>query len=96
MKKLIIVTAAFVVLIGLGYLIYSIVIIPGSPCADLFDQITASSGEKIKAMREKGEAILRQDQIQNLSEQSDQITADLKTCCILFHDDKVPFDEFLK
>jgi len=96
MKKSIIVTTAFLVLIGLGYLIYSIMIVPGSPCADLFDQITVSSEEKIKVMRDKGEGVLGQDQIQKLSDQSDQITAELKTCCILFHDDKIPFDEFLK
>jgi hypothetical protein len=46
-------------------------------------------------LKDKGGAILGRGQIQKLSDQSDQITADLKTCCILFHDDKIAFEEFL-
>ena len=62
----------------------------------IFDQTAVSLEEKIKILTEKGSAILGPDQIQKLSDQSDQITADLKTCCILFHGDRIAFDEFLK
>jgi len=96
MKKFIIVTAAFLAFIGLGYLIYSKLILQSNPCASIFDQTTVSLEEKIKILTEKGSAILGPDQIQTLSDQSDQITADLKTCCILFHNDKTAFNEFLK
>jgi hypothetical protein len=96
MKKLIIAAAASLALIGLGYLIYSNLIVQSSPCASIFNQTTVSLEEKIKILREKGGALLGWDQIQKLSDQSDQIAADLKTCCILFHDDKIAFDEFLK
>ena len=96
MKKLIITAAASLALIGLGYLIYSNLVKQSSPCASIFDQTTVSLEEKIKILREKGGALLGRDQIQKLSDQSDQITADLKTCCILFHDDKIAFEEFLK
>jgi hypothetical protein len=96
MKKLIIVTAACLVLIGLGYLVYSKLILQTDPCARIFDQTTFSLAEKTKLLTEKGAAILGSDQIQTLSGQSEQITADLKTCCILFHDERITFDEFLK
>jgi len=96
MKKLIIVTAACLVLIGLGYLVYSKLISQTDPCARIFDQTTVSLAEKTKILTEKGDAILSPDQIQTLSGQSEQITADLKTCCILFHDERITFDEFLK
>ncbi len=96
MKKLIIATAGFLALIGLGYLIYSNLIVQSSPCASIFNQTTVSLEEKIKILREKGGALLGGDQIEKLSDQSDQIVAGLKTCCILFHDNKIAFDEFLK
>ena len=96
MKKIIIAAAAFLVVIGLGYLIYSNFVQKSNPCAGIFDQTTVSLEEKIRILGEKGDTLLGRDQIQKISEQSDQITADLKTCCILFHDDKIAFDEFLK
>ena len=95
MKKLIIVTAALLVFIGLGYLVYSNLMIQKSPCASIFEQTTVSLEKKINILKDKGGAILGRGQIQKLSDQSDQITANLKTCCILFHDDKIAFEEFL-
>ena len=96
MKKIVIAAAAFMVLIVLGYLIYSNLVQKSNPCASIFDQTTVNIEEKIKTLREKGADILARDQIQNVSDQAIQVTADLKTCCILFHDDKITFDEFLK
>jgi hypothetical protein len=95
MKKLIIISTVILVFIGFGYLIYSNLMIPSSPCASIFEQTTVSLEEKINTLKDKGGAILGMGQIQKLSDQSDRITADLKTCCILFHDDKIAFEEFL-
>jgi hypothetical protein len=95
MKKFIIVTAAILVVIGIGYLVYSKLMIQSNPCASIFEQTTVSLEKKIGILKDKGGAILGRGQIQKLSDQSDQITADLKTCCILFHDDKIAFEEFL-
>ncbi|MGD9134448.1 MAG: hypothetical protein PVF78_12410 [Desulfobacterales bacterium] len=96
MKKGIIATAAFLVLIGLGYLIYANWVLQSDPCASIFDQTSVRLEENTKILKEKGSDLLGRVQIQKLSDQADQITADLKTCCILFHDDKIAFDEFLK
>jgi hypothetical protein len=96
MKKIIIATAISIALIVAGYLIYANLVSKSNPCDSIFDQTTVSIEEKIKILREKGDAILGRDQIQKVSDQALQIKADLKTCCILFHDDKIAFEEFLK
>ncbi|MDX1707798.1 MAG: hypothetical protein R3274_04310, partial [Desulfobacterales bacterium] len=96
MKKSILVAAGFGVIIGLGYLLYSNLRAKPSPCAGLFDQTTVSLAEKINVIKKKESTFLDDDQVQQLLDQSEQLTADLKTCCILFHDDKIVFDEFLK
>jgi hypothetical protein len=96
MKKGVIAAAAFLVLIGVGYLIYANLILQSDPCASIFDQTSVSLQEKTKILREQDGDLLGRVQIQKLSDQAVQVTADLKTCCILFHDDKIAFDEFLK
>lgn len=96
MKKIIIAAVVALVLVGLGFFIYSRMISPRNPCASIFDQTTVSLEQKIKILTEKGGAVLGPNQIQTLSDQSDRIAADLKTCCILFHDDRIAFDEFVK
>ena len=96
MKKIIIATAALLVFIGVAYLVYSTMFLKSNPCASIFDQTTVSLEENIKTMSEKGGDIFGRDQIQTVSDQALQITADLKTCCILFHDDKIAFEEFVK
>jgi hypothetical protein len=96
MKKRIIVAGGIAVLIGLGYLLYLHFKPQPNPCASIFNQTTVSLEEKINLIKKRGRTFLDGDQFQKLLAQSEQITADLKTCCILFHDNKIGFDEFLK
>jgi hypothetical protein len=96
MKKIIIVTAALLAIIGLGYFVYSNLISRGNPCAKIFEQSVSSLKGKISTLKEKGELILGREEIQKLSDQSKQITGDLKTCCFLFNEDKIGFEEFVK
>ncbi|MGD8670736.1 MAG: hypothetical protein PVF31_11655 [Desulfobacterales bacterium] len=96
MKKRIIVAGGIVVLIGLSYLLYSHFKTKSNPCASIFNQTTVSLEKKINLIKKRGRTFLDDDQFQKLWAQSEQLTADLKTCCILFHDDKIIFDEFLK
>jgi hypothetical protein len=92
MKKIIIVTAALLAIIGLGYFVYSNLISRGNPCAKIFEQSVSSLKGKISTLKEKGELILGREEIQKLSSQSKQIAVDLKTCCFL----KIGFEEFVK
>ena len=96
MKKIIIVTAALLVVIGLGFFVYSNLISSGNPCANIFEQTVASLEGKISNLKDKGGLILSREEIQNLSKQSKQIAGDLKTCCFLFNEDKIDFEQFLK
>ena len=96
MKKIIIGTAALLVIIGLGYFVYSNLISRGNPCANIFEQTVTSLEGKIRSLKDKGELILDREEIQKLSDQSKQIAGDLKTCCFLFNEDKIDFEAFLK
>ena len=96
MKKFIILSAAFLVLVGVGYFIYSYWVSRSNPCADIFEQTVISLEGKINTLKEKGASVLDGEQINKLSDQSEQIAADLKTCCILFNENKIDFEAFLK
>ena len=50
----------------------------------------------MSSLKEKGGLILGREEIQKLSNQSKQIVGDLKTCCFLFNEEKIDFEEFLK
>ncbi|MGD9150467.1 MAG: hypothetical protein PVG40_09245 [Desulfobacterales bacterium] len=96
MKKRIIVAVGLVTLIALGFVTYFNLKAKPDPCASVFDQTTVSLTEKINILKKKGDTLIDGDQFQKLLVQAEQLTADLKTCCILFQDDKIVFDDFLK
>jgi hypothetical protein len=96
MKKFIILSAAFLILIGVGYGIYSYWASRSNPCADIFEHTLISFNGKIKTLKEKGGAVLTEELIKRLSDTSEQIAADLKTCCVLFNGNKIDFEAFLK
>lgn len=95
MKKIIILPAAFLILIGIGYFIYDW-ISRSNPCTDIFEQTVSGLEGKIIAVKEKGDPFLDQERIKRLSDQSEQIALDLKTCCILFNKKKIDFEAFVK
>lgn len=96
MKKIIILSATFLILIGVGYFIYSYRVSRSNPCSDIFEQTLISLKGKISTLKEKGESVLDGEQIKKVSDQSEQIAADLKACCILFNANKIDFEAFLK
>jgi hypothetical protein len=96
MKKIVIAAAALVVVIGIGYFVYSKLISRANPCANIFEQTVTSLEGKMSALKDKGGLILGREEIQKLSDQSKQIAGDLKTCCFLFNEDKIDFEAFLK
>lgn len=96
MKKTIIISTTILVVMLLGYFAYQNLLSSGNPCARIFEQMTISLEEKINIIKQNGDVILGRDQLHKLSNQSEQIATDLKTCCILFHEDTIGFEEFLK
>ena len=57
MKKIIIAAAILIVLIVLGYLIFSNLVQKSNPCASIFDQTTVSLKEKIRILEIAGAII---------------------------------------
>ena len=96
MKKSVILAAAFLVLIAVGYFIYLYLVARSNPCADIFEQTVIRLEGKINTLKEKGEAVLDGKQISKLSDESGQIAMDLKTCCILFNENEIDFETFVK
>jgi uncharacterized protein YkuJ len=95
-KKSIIIAGAVVFIAGLLYLGYTVFLSPPNPCESLFKQTTRSVHQKIEALEKESPPHLENAQIQKLSSQAQQAALSLKTCCILFHEDNVSFEEFLK
>jgi hypothetical protein len=96
LKVPVIAVAVVLVVIVVAFFGYQMFSSPNSPCDSLFEQTTRSAHQKIESLKKAGSAMLDDPQIQKLSRQSQQTAFNLKTCCILFHDDKISFDEFLQ
>ncbi len=96
MKKPIILSITVLVLIGVGYFIYSGLTRRSNPCVNIFEEIVINLQVKINALKDKGGPVLDGEQIKKLSDQSEQIVADLKACCKLFSESKVDFEAFLE
>jgi hypothetical protein len=89
------IAAVLIIAVG-GFWGYQKFSSPESPCDSLFEQTTRSAHQKTEALKKDGTGILDGSQIQKLYNQSQQTAVNLQNCCILFHDDKISFDEFLQ
>ena len=96
MKKFIILSITFLVLIGVAYSIYSGLTRRSNPCANIFEETIINLEGKINALKGKGVPVLDGEQIKKLSDQSEQIVADLKACCKLFSESKMDIEAFLE
>jgi hypothetical protein len=96
MKKFIILSITFLVLIGVAYFIYSGLTRRSNPCANIFEETVINLESKINTLKDKGVPVLDAEQIKKLSDQSEQIVADLKACCKLFSESKMDFEAFLE
>lgn len=95
-KKVIIITAAAVFAAALLYFGYNALAPAPNPCESLFEQTTMSTHQKIESIKKEGADYLEPARMQTLARQARQAALGLKTCCILFHEDKITFDEFVK
>ena len=96
LKMTFIAVGVVLVVILAAYFSYQMFSSPQNPCDSIFAQTTRSAHQKIESLKKAGFSILDDPRIQGLSRQSQQAALNLKTCCILFHDDKISFDEFLQ
>jgi len=95
-KKRTAIAAAVFIIIVLALSAYTIIYSRNNPCDSLFEQAAIRVHAKIKTVK-KEEAILSDpDKIRTLSEQSQKAAVHLKTCCNLFHEEAISFDEFVR
>jgi hypothetical protein len=96
LKKIVIVAGTAAIVAGLLYFGYSVLVPRPNPCESLFEQTTMSTHQKIESLKKEGADYLEYAKMQTLARQAQQAALGLKTCCILFHEDKISFDEFVK
>ena len=93
---MIIVAGAAMLVTGLLYFGYTTLVPRSNPCESLFEQTTMSTHRKIESLKKEGTEYLDHARMQTLSRQIRNAALGLKTCCVLFHEDKISFDEFVK
>ncbi|MGD8523584.1 MAG: hypothetical protein PVF56_20715 [Desulfobacterales bacterium] len=95
-KKPIFIAVGAVILILAVYLAYTMLSSRANPCESIFKQTAIRVQNNIESIKKKSSNLIDAAQIQKLSTDAQQAALSLKECCILFHEENVSFDEFLK
>lgn len=66
-----------------------------SPCEDIFRQTRLILDSKLEPIKAKGTVLMEEAIISNLTERSEMMAMNLKTCCVALHEDKIDSTEFL-
>lgn len=96
MKKTIIVACGALLLCGLAFVLLSLFSPEPDPCDILFEQVALGLEKKTAAIQSGAENFPDNRHLSLFMEHSRKISLNLKECCLLFHADKIDFDEFLK
>jgi len=83
MNKTIIGISAAIVLLVAIFLAYQIIEPMVNPCDGIFEQSTVSLNTKLDIVKAKGEVLIGRQKIQDLTERSQQMALNLKSCCIV-------------
>jgi hypothetical protein len=97
MKKSFVILAGTIVVLAIAYFAYDL-IKPKmtSPCESIFQQTATTFKSNLEIIKSKGELSIGQEKIQDLTEASQRVALNLKTCCIMSENGKLSSDEFLK
>jgi hypothetical protein len=95
-KKPILIGVGAVILMLAVVLAYTMLSSRTNPCESIFKQTAIRVQSNIESIKKKSNDLIDAAQIQKLSRDAQQAALSLKTCCILFHEENVSFDEFLK
>ncbi len=66
-----------------------------SPCEDIFRQTRLILDSKLEPIKAKGTVLMEEAIISNLTERSEMMAMNLKTCCVALHENKISSAEFL-
>lgn len=96
LKKPVITGVAAVILIFVAYFGYTVLSSRANPCESIFKQTANRVQRDIDSLKRDSNDLVDADQIQKLSRDSRQAALSLKTCCILFHEERISFNEFVQ
>lgn len=65
-------------------------------CGSIFEQTAPQLGAKLELIKNKGEVFIGKQKINELTERTQMMALNLKTCCIVLDGGKLSGDEFLK
>jgi len=89
--------AALVVAVVAGVLAYLLLKPAVNPCETIFQQTSLKLGSKLSLIRSKGPEIsIEEQKIQDLTERSQMVALNLKTCCIVLQGGRLGAGDFLK
>lgn len=66
-----------------------------SPCEDIFRQTRLILDSKLEPVKAKGAVLMEEAIIANLTERSEMMAMNLRTCCVALHGNKISSAEFL-
>ena len=96
LKKPMLIGFGAVILILAVYLGYTLLSTRTNPCESIFKQSAIRVQNNIKSIKKKSNDRIDAALIQKVSRDAQQAALSVKTCCILFHEESISIDEFLK
>jgi len=91
-SKYVVIAIVVVVIIYLGY---DLIKPHLYPCESIFQQTTTKLGGDLETIQSKGSLFIGQQKIQELTERSQMLALNLKTCCTLSYQEILTSEEFL-
>ena len=97
MKKPFVILVVTIVVLAIAYFAYDLIKPKTiSPCESIFEQATTTFKTNLEIIKSKGEISIGKEKIQDLTEASQEVALNLKTCCIMSNTGKLSSEEFLK
>lgn len=93
MIRAVIALSALIGVIVVSFFVYNFLI--KTPCQDIFQQTVLTLGTRLDALKATGEVSIGAERLQNLTERSEMMGMNLKTCCVALHQNKISSEEFL-
>jgi hypothetical protein len=95
-KRALVALVASTAILGVAYFAYDLWKRRDNPCETIFQQTRVTLGSSLDVIRAKGALVLGEEKLQDLTERSQIVAINLKTCCIVLQAGKLSADEFLR
>jgi hypothetical protein len=97
MKKSLITLSITIAVLVIVFIVYKVIMPIIRPCESIFQQTSLRLSSKLDIIKSKGpEVSIEEQKIQDLTERSQIVALNLKTCCIVLEGGKVDSEQFLR